>query len=103
MLMFLNTFIFVFRDTSLQSLIANFTEDHRTPVIFLSVFFIANSPMKHLFILANHRARDVPDLGARKGLTYIIPELFVINGENHSGNNFRHLSILYAHDTGGVH
>ena len=82
---------------------ANFTEDHRTPVTFLSVFFIANSPMKHLFILANHRARDVPDLGARKGLTYIVPKPSEINGENQSGNNFMHLSILYAYDTGGVH
>jgi len=80
--MLLNTFIFVFRDTSLHSLKANFTEDQRTPVTFLSVFFIEHSPMKHLFILSNHRARDVPDLGARKWLNFISREskeaLFVI-------------------------
>lgn len=101
--MLLVIFIFVFKDTCLQSLIANFTEDHRTPVTFLSVFFIANFPMKHLFVLANHRARDVPDLYARKWLTYIIPKPSEIKGKNQFGNNFRHLSILYAYDTGGVH
>ena len=26
-----------------------------------------------------------------------------INEESQSSNNFRHLSVLYAYDTGGVH
>jgi len=31
------------------------------------------------------------------------PELSEINGESHSGNNFKHFYILYGPDTGGVH